>query len=321
MEIAVLVCDGVFDSGLASVLDVLEAANTMAKQSGETDRWNVTSIGFESEVRTSAGHLVECAPVARVEYMDLLVVPAVNERRPDALIEFASGDESLPARELIAKAYVDGAAIASACAGTFLLAESGILKGLRATTTWSLAPAFRHRYPEVRLFPESMLIHDDMITTAGAGFGHLDLALEIVRTISPGVADLVAHYLVIDERPSQTPYILPSALAQNDPTVAAFEHWTRDRLHEPISIPAAAKYLEISERTLQRTIQRTMGTSPIRYIQDLRIERALHLLRTTKLSLETISQEVGYQQSSTLRALLRRRTGKSPTTLRTDPFN
>lgn len=321
MEIAVLVCDGVFDSGLASVLDVLEAANTMAKQSGETDRWNVTSIGFESEVRTSAGHLVDCAPVARVEYVDLLVVPAVNERRPDALIEFASGDESLPARELIAKAYVDGAAIAAACAGTFLLAESGILKGLRATTTWSLAPAFRLRYPEVRLFQDSMLIHDDMITTAGAGFGHLDLALEIVRTTSPAVADLVAHYLVIDERPSQTPYILPSALAQNDPTVAAFERWTRDRLHEPISIPAAAKYLEVSERTLQRTIQRTMGTSPIRYIQDLRIERALHLLRTTKLSLETISQEVGYEQSSTLRTLLRRRTGKSTTTLRTDPFN
>jgi hypothetical protein len=42
---------------------------------------------------------------------------------------------------------------------------------------------------------------------------------------------------VIDERPSQSVYSIPSALAQSDPTVAAFERWARERLSEPISIP------------------------------------------------------------------------------------
>jgi transcriptional regulator GlxA family with amidase domain len=316
MEVAVLVCAGVFDSGLASILDVLDTANAMAEQLLEAPRWNVTTIGFEPQVRTSAGHTVDCEPTARAQQADLLVVPAVNERRPDAVVEFVGREGALPARELIAKTHARGAAIASACAGTFLLAEAGVLDGLRATTTWWLAPAFRARYPQIQLELGSMVIHQGAITTAGAAFGHLDMVLALVRSTSPTVADLVASYLVVDERPSQAPYIMPSALARHDPTVAAFERWARDRLAEPISIPEAARCLGVSERTLQRTVQRTMGTSPIHFVQDLRIERAIHLLRTTDLSLETISRRVGYEQATTLRTLLRRRTGKTTAALR-----
>jgi transcriptional regulator GlxA family with amidase domain len=316
VEIAVLVNEGVFDSGLTSILDVLDTANAMAEQLTEAPRWNVTTIGFASQVRTSAGLIVDCEPITRADSADLLVVPAVNERQPEALVEFVAGDRSLPARELIAKTRARGAAIASACAGTFLLAEAGVLDGLRATTTWWLAPAFRTRYPHIRLEQSSMLVHEDAITTAGAAFGHLDLALALVRSSSPAVADLVAHYLIVDERPSQAPYIMPSAQAQFDPIVAAFERWARDHLAEAISIPEATRCLGISERTLQRTVQRTMGTSPISFVQDLRIERAIHLLRTTDLSLETISRRVGYEQANTLRTLLRRRTGKTTAALR-----
>ena len=78
----------------------------------------------------------------------------------------------------------------------------------------------------------------------------------------------------------------------------------------------AAKAVGVSERTLQRSIQRTMGTSPIRFVQDLRIERACHLLRTTDMSLETISRKVGYENAHTLRTLLRERTGKTTSALR-----
>jgi len=317
MKIAVLVCDGAFDSGLASVLDVFDTANTMAEELPEAPRWSVTRIGFTPQVRTAAGLLVDCAPVCHAESADLLIVPAVNERWPVGLVEFVSGERSRPARELIARTHARGAAIASACAGTFLLAEAGVLDHVRATTTWWLAPAFRARYPHIQLDQGSMVVHQGSVTTAGAAFGHLDLALALVRAGSPAVADLVARYLVVDDRPSQAPYIMPSALAQHDPTVAAFERWVRDRLAEPISVPDAARRLGVSERTLQRSVQRTMGTSPIRFVQDLRIERATHLLRTTDLSLETIARRVGYEQASTLRVLLRERTGKTTAALRT----
>jgi len=60
VEIAVLVCDGVFDSGLASILDVLDTANAMAEQLPDAPRWSVTRIGFDPQVRTSAGLIVDC---------------------------------------------------------------------------------------------------------------------------------------------------------------------------------------------------------------------------------------------------------------------
>ena len=316
MEIVVLVDDGVFDSGLAGILDVLDNANALGAEISEPPSWNVTTVGFRSQVRTGAGHLVAAEPVAHVETADLVVVPARAARRPAEVLDYVGGDQSLPVRKLLAETRERGTEIASACAGTFVLAESGILDGQRATTTWWLSPAFRNRYPAVQLEQDQMVIASDGITTAGAAFGHVDLALAIVRNSSPALANLVARYLVLDERPSQSAYIIPSALARSDPTVAAFERWTRARLAEPISIPNAAKSIGVSERTLQRCVQRTLGTSPIRFVQDLRIERASHLLRTTGLSLETIARKVGYEHANTLRVLLRKRTGKATPTLR-----
>jgi transcriptional regulator GlxA family with amidase domain len=91
---------------------------------------------------------------------------------------------------------------------------------------------------------------------------------------------------------------------------------TRRRPAEPVSMADAAKAIGASERILQRAVLRAIGTSPIRFIQDLRIERARHLLRTTDLSMETISRKVGYERPQTLRALLRERTGKTASELR-----
>ena len=305
-----------FDSGLAAIVDVLDFANAMAEEVPKAPSWNATMVGVQSEIRTSAGHLVATEPAAQAETADLLIVPAPAARRATEVLDYTASDESLPIRTLLARTRERGTAIASACAGTFLLAEAGILDGLRATTTWWLSPAFRKRYSAVQLDETQMVVASDGITTAGAAFGHVDLALAVVRTTSPAVADLVTRYLLIDERPSQSVYAIPSALAQSDPTVAAFERWARERLAEPIAIPQAAKAIGVSERTLQRSVQRTLGTSPIRFIQDLRIEQASHLLRTTEQSLETISRKVGYEHPNTLRVLLRERTGKTTAALR-----
>jgi transcriptional regulator GlxA family with amidase domain len=316
MRVAVVVYDGVFDSGLTSILDVLDNANTLGGQIPEPPTWTVTMVGPAAQVHTGAGLVVTPEPLAAAETTDLLVVPALGGSDPAALIDHVSGEISLPVRNLITRTRERGTKIASACAGSFLLAEAGILDGMSATTTWWLSPAFRARYPKVHLDHSQMVITHEGITTAGAAFGHVDLALAIVRASSPALSDLVARYLVVDDRPSQAAYTIPSALAQSDPTVAAFERWTREHLAETFSLLDAAKAVGVSDRTLQRLVQRTIGTSPIRFVQDLRVERAAHLLRTTELSLETISRKVGYEHSNTLRVLLRERTGKTIAALR-----
>ncbi|MFG2123579.1 GlxA family transcriptional regulator [Streptomyces sp. NPDC048710] len=318
MDVSVLVYDGVFDSGLCAALDVLEAANAMRGELPQPPpAWNVTTIGFSPQVRTGAGHIVTTEPAAGADTSDLLLVPALAERRPDALLERVAGPGLADVRELVAGHRGRGAPVASACTGTFLLAESGILDGHRATTTWWLAPVFRRRYPAVALDETSMVTTSQGVTTAGAAFGHVDLALAVVRMASPALADLVARYLVVDERPSQSAYTIPSALAQSDPLIAAFERWARRHLDTPNSLAEAARALGVSERTLQRTVRRVLNTTPVRFVQDLRVEQATHLLRTTDLSLETIARKVGYEHAATLRTLLRDRTGTTTTGLRT----
>ncbi|WP_406399895.1 helix-turn-helix domain-containing protein [Streptomyces sp. NBC_00879] len=317
MDVSVLVYDGVFDSGLSAILDVLQGANAMR---GEIPHpppaWQVKTVGFHRRVRTGAGHIVTTEPAAEAKRADLLLVPALAERRPDALLAHVSGSASAPVRDLVAETRERGTPLASACTGTFLLAESGVLDGRKATTSWWLAPVFRQRYPAVTIDETMMVTTSDGVTTAGAAFGHVDLALAIVRMSSPALADLVARYLVVDKRPSQSAYTIPSALAQSDPLVAAFERWARQHLDEPVSVVDAARSLGVSERTLQRTVRRVLGTSPVRFVQDLRVEQASHLLRTTDLSLESIAGKVGYEHANTLRILLRERTGSTAGALR-----
>ncbi|MGW1614114.1 GlxA family transcriptional regulator [Streptomyces sp. NPDC002285] len=317
MDVAVVAYDGVFDSGLSALLDVIDGANAMREELPKPPpAWKVSTVGFRRRIRTGAGHVVETLPMDTAKEADLLLVPALAERRPDALIAHVSGSDTEPVRRLVAETRERRIPIASACTGTFLLAESGVLDGRRATTSWWLAPYFRQRYPAVTVDETRMVTMSDGVTTAGAAFGHVDLALAIVRMSSPALADLVARYLVVDERPSQAAYTITSALAQSDPTLAAFERWARAHLDQPVSIADAARTLGVSERTLQRIVRRTLGTSPVRFVQDLRVEHASHLLRTTDLPLEAIARKVGYEHANTLRILLRERTGATASSLR-----
>jgi transcriptional regulator GlxA family with amidase domain len=150
------------------------------------------------------------------------------------------------------------------------------------------------------------------IKVAGLGkSSHLDLALALIRRASPELANLTARYLVVDERTSQSIYSIPDHLAHADPLIQRFERWARGRLAEGFSLDQAAQALATSKRTLARRMQSVLGKSPLAFFQDLRIERAVHLLRTSQASVDQIGVEVGYAEGVTLRALLRRRLGRS----------
>ena len=60
----------------------------------------------------------------------------------------------------------------------------------------------------------------------------------------------------------------------------------------------------------------SLGKTPVSYVQDLRVERAVHLLKTTSNSVERIAAMVGYADGVTLRTLLRRRLGRGVRELR-----
>ena len=208
----------------------------------------------------------------------------------------------------------------AACIGTFVMAESGLLDHQRATTTWWLAPFFRQRYPHVALDESNMIVNSGRFVTAGAALSHVDLALWLVRSVSPQLASLVGKYLIVDSRPSQSAYALTDHLVHSDPIVERFESWARGRLRLGFSLDDASKAVGASKRTLARHMQAVLGKSPLSYFQSLRVERAVHLLRTESASVDEVAARVGYADGATLRALLRRRLDVGVKEIRRTPY-
>jgi len=307
MRVAVLVSEGAFDSGLSTISDVLGTANDLR---GQMDRpppaWEVSLVGFRRTVRTARGHLVRTVPAAAVA-PDVLAVVAVAAKDPTALSELVSARAQRRALDLIAAARAGEILVAGACTATFLLAEAGVLDGQRATTSWWLGPAFRARYSSVELDTRESLVVGNKVITAGAAMAHIDLALCLVQQQSPALADLVARYLLIGERASQAAFAVPATLARHSPEVAAFERWVREHLGEPLQIADAAAAVGVSERTLQRRTAQTLGMTPLEFVNEIRLEEAVHLLRSTASSVEVIAAKVGLRNASSLRRLIRDR--------------
>jgi transcriptional regulator GlxA family with amidase domain len=310
MKIYVLALDGVFDTGLATVLDAFQTANELAEMSGLTPvRFDVTIVGMRKSVRTSQGLTVPIVAAPMRIAPDCVVVPAIGFKMPGPLQTALARPDISDAGAALRLWDGKNAAIAAACVGTFVLAESGLLNYQDSTTTWWLAPLFRQRYPKVRLDESRMIVKSGKFVTAGAALSHMDLALWLIRQKSPRLAALTAKYLIVDSRPSQSAYILVDHFAHSDPLVERFERWARGRIADGFSLDDAAAAAGCSKRTLARRMKGVLGRSPLSYFQELRVERAVHLLKTTTESVDEIAVQVGYADGVTLRTLLRRHLG------------
>jgi transcriptional regulator GlxA family with amidase domain len=306
MRIHVLALDGVFDLGLSAVLDAFQTANELIELSElAVPRFELRIVGVRKTVKTSQGLGVPVQAIGK-QAPDCVVVPAIGFKMPGPLETALARGDVQDARVALRHWARRGATMTAACIGTFVMAESGLLDHHRATTTWWLAPLFRKRYPDVRLDESSMVVRSGRFVTAGAALGHMDLALSLIRGVSPQLASLTANYLIVDSRPSQSAYALTDHLAHSDAIVQRFESWARARLRHGFSLDEAAKATGSSKRTLARHMQDVLGKTPLSYFQSLRVERAVHLLKTGNASVDEVAARVGYSDGATLRALLRR---------------
>lgn len=303
MRIEVLVLGGAFDLGLAAILDAFQTANEL---SGSAPKFDVRVTGVRKHVRTARGLAVPLQERHR-RTPDCVIVPAIGYKMPDPLEEALARPDVADAAELLRERAKRGALMTAACIGTFVMAESGLLDEQQATTTWWLAPLFRQRYPRVQLEESNMIVRSGRVVTAGAALSHMDLALWLIRSVSPELAALTASYLIVDARPSQSAYALTDHLMHSDAIVQRFERWARAHLADGFSLDEAARESGASKRTLARRMQTVLGMSPLEYVQKLRVERAVHLLKTGSASVDEVAAQVGYSDAATLRLLLRKR--------------
>ncbi|RRR76138.1 GlxA family transcriptional regulator, partial [Streptomyces sp. RP5T] len=75
----------------------------------------------------------------------------------------------------------DGTRIASICSGTFPLAATGLLAGLRATTHWAAAGLLAATHPDIDVDPDVLYVDNGQILTSAGAAAGLDLCLHMIR--------------------------------------------------------------------------------------------------------------------------------------------
>ena len=309
----ILALEGALASSVAITVDVLAMANHKCAAAGRRPAFDVRLVG-------SGAHLFRpflAFPEATHAEPDLLIIPAQGLSKAAHYATRLAESDAVAACEEIVRAVRAGADVASSCTGTLLLANTGLLDGRTATTAWWLAPVFQDLFPQVGLNTADLVVEDGPFKTAGAAMAQMDLMVGIVaRYAGAQIADQCARTMVLDERRSQVPYMAIGFLAASSETVAKATSWARARLQDEITVSDLAAAVGLTPRTFARRVQSATGMSPIKFLQQLRMERAVEMLETTTLAFEEVAYRVGYRDPSTLRAVIRKRTGVGPRDLR-----
>lgn len=306
-------------SALYGLVDVLGSAGTMWQElSGEPAGPQLIRPMIVSQDRQlfHCGNNIPVSPEARFsdrQSFDFIILPELwlapdddlAGRYPDAL-------------EWIHDNYRRGSSIYSACSGAILLARTGLLRGRKATSHWAYQDLFRRSFPDIDFRPEPNLVFADeggRIVTAGGTTSWHDLALHIIsRHCGTGEALRIAKiYLLKWHSEGQLPYAnLARRQDHADSAVRSTEDWLSRHFREQHCISAAVQRSSLSERSLKRRFKMATGSSMIDYIQNLRIEAAKRQLEMSRIPIEEIAVEVGYENSSFFRRIFKRTTGLLP---------
>ncbi|GBQ33990.1 helix-turn-helix domain-containing protein [Gluconacetobacter azotocaptans] len=208
-----------------------------------------------------------------------------------------------------------GTILAAVCAGTFLLAATGVLDGRAATTHWRSAERLRALHPTIRVDPDRLLVDDGDILTVAGVMSWPDLGLRLIeKLLGPMVMAETARDLLIDPpRRDQRHYRqFAPVLTHGDRAILTIQHWLRTDAAREARVAEMVRVSGLEERTFLRRFRKATGISPREYAQHLRVERARDLLETTVLPLERIAWEAGYQDTGAFKKLFFRLTGLSP---------
>lgn len=310
-EIGLVIYPGVQMAAIHGLTDLFLTANRMMEVDGvdeppiRVSHWE-TAQGMAQPERVFASMRNPLGPL-----FALVIPPRLGEP--------PSPELAAPFVDWLRQQHADGITLSSVCAGTFLLAETGLLAGRIATTHWMHADTFRHRFPAVRLEVDQLLTDEGDMLTAGGVMAWTDLGLRLVEHMRGGAAMIAtARALLIDPPGRQQRFYsrFQPSLDHDDQPVIRAQALLRDHAGKDLTLAALAECAGLEERTFLRRFRAATGLTTTQYAQKLRIAQAQELLQMKADSIDQIAWEVGYADPASFRKIFTRITGLSPSAYR-----
>lgn len=313
-KITFVVYEQCLSSSVTALIDAFSICNSLYKENadnsleGDLFRMKIAAASLEPVVGNGGVWVKPDTAFECVESSDIILIP------PRMYAKLPKDEELSCLIPWLRSCYRKGARIGAMCTGSFVLASTGLLDGKIATTNWLFAKQFRRLFPKVVLKPERILTEDSGLICSGAITAKYHLALHLIEVF--GSADLArrcAKILLVDpNRTSQLPYMAQALQKDHgDAQILGTQNWLENNFSKQFSIDEAAVHAGLSPRHFKRRFKRATGENPLRYLQHIRLETAKKLLETTSENIDTITRQVGYEDSRTFRRLFRQYTSLS----------
>ncbi|VAW74798.1 hypothetical protein MNBD_GAMMA12-3276 [hydrothermal vent metagenome] len=140
----------------------------------------------------------------------------------------------------------------------------------------------------------------DIITAAGL-YAFQDLTLHIIARFSGySLAKKVSDFCLLDLNGRLQAFYqrFYPEFSHGDKLIVKAQRYCATRLHLNISVLGITDHCHISERTLLRRFKDATGFTPKQYIIQLKVEKAKQSMELGKISIEQISDDLGYSDTS-----------------------
>lgn len=307
-KVGFLVFDGV------TLMDVSGPAEVLSRAPGyEIVRFSPHGGTVESTSGIPVADTLNPSPELAAT-LDTLIIAGADrlpyESWPEGLLEAAN---------ILISHMGDARRVASVCTGAFVLAELGLLDGRHATTHWKNARDLATRYPQIKVNPDILHVHDGrFITSAGITAG-IDLALSLVEEDHGAAAarSIAQDMVMFMHRPGGQSQFVGYAIPLNitNPVVKnAIEVFKADPQGDH-SLTSLARAVAVSPRHLGRLFTKEVGITPAKWIEKMRLHTAQELI-LDGYSVTAAAQRSGFGNDENLRRVFGRRLKMSPSEYR-----
>jgi transcriptional regulator GlxA family with amidase domain len=209
--------------------------------------------------------------------------------------------------------------LASVCTGAFLLAETGLLNGVKATSHWLFCERLAKDYPAVNVEADRIFVRDGAVSTSGGITSGIDLALSMIEEDwGSELSLMIARTLVVFlRRPGgQSQFSAYLTSDAHKPEVRELQAWIMLSLRQDLRVETLAERMCMSPRNFARFFVAETGMTPAKFVETARIDSARHYLGNSQLSVEVVAEKSGFGDTERMRRAFIRQLGVNPQSYR-----